>query len=470
MKNRIMLITYADSLGGNLEALHRTLNRYFSGLIGSVHILPFFPSSGDRGFAPLCYDRVDPAFGSFDDVRALGRDYRLMFDFMVNHISSESRYYQDYLQHGNASPYRDFFIRYSDFWERGEPTREQLGKIYKRKPRSPFVEASLADGTVEKIWCTFGNDQIDLDVRKLATRAFIRDTLTSMCEKGASLIRLDAFAYTVKKAGTSCFFVEPEIWELLAWLQSIVSPFGVEILPEIHEHYTIQFKLAEHGYWVYDFALPVLLLHALSAHDGQYLKHWLERSPKKQFTTLDTHDGIGIVDVKDLLPDHAIELTKNRIFEKGANVKKIYNSAEYNNLDIYQMNTTYYSALGNHDAMYLAARAVQFFARGIPQVYYVGLLAGQNDVQLMEKTKNGRDINRHLYTEEEIGREVKRPVVAALMDLMRLRNSHQAFAVEGELEASLSRPDRLRIRRSYCGEWATLDVDFSDYTYHIEHS
>ena len=470
MVNKIMLITYADSLGGDLPALEQTLHRHFHGAVGSVHILPFFPSSADRGFAPLRYDQVDPAFGSFSDIEALRDDYALMFDFMVNHISAHSPYYLDYLQHKDASPYRDFFIRYSDFWAGGAPTQAQMDKIYKRKPRQPYVEAHFADGTAEKVWCTFGDEQIDLDVSKPTTRDFIRQTLEGMCARGASLIRLDAFAYTVKKADTSCFFVEPEVWELLGWIRDIATAHGVTILPEIHEHYTIQMKLAQHGYWIYDFALPVLTLHAPYAHDGQYLQSWLLRSPKKQFTTLDTHDGIGIVDVKDLLPEEQIAFTKERMYEKGANVKKVYNSAAYNNLDIYQMNTTYYSALGNNDAMYLAARAVQFFARGIPQVYYVGLLAGQNDVALMEETKNGRNINRHAYTQAEIAQQVQRPVVQELLTLMRLRNTHPAFAVEGELEASLGQPDKLTIKRTYKEHWAVLAVNLTDYSYQIIHS
>lgn len=470
MDERIMLITYADSLGGNLAALQRTLERHFKGVVGGVHILPFFPSSADRGFAPLCYDRVDPAFGTFEDIQTIAGEHPLMFDFMVNHISSESAYYQDFLRQKNASPYRDFFIRYSDFWTGGNPTQAELAAIYKRKPRDPAVEAVFADGTREKVWCTFGDQQIDLNVRKPATRAFIRQTLTDMCAKGASVIRLDAFAYTLKKAGTNCFFVEPEVWELLGWIRDTVAPYHVEILPEIHEHYSIQMRLAQEGYWIYDFALPVLTLHALYAHDGQYLRDWLEKSPKKQFTTLDTHDGIGIVDVKDLLPDAQVEFTKARMYEKGANVKRIYSSAAYNNLDIYQMNTTFYSALGDQDEMYLAARAIQFFARGIPQVYYMGLLAGRNDVRLMEQTRNGRDINRHGYTETEIAAEVGRPVVVRLTELMRLRNTHPAFAVEGELVAQLLQPDVLRIERSNRGHRATLTVNLTDYACRIEHT
>ena len=170
-------------------------------------------------------------------------------------------------------------------------------------------------------------------------------------------------------------------------------------------------KLADKDFWIYDFALPVLTLHALYNHTGIYLKQWLEQCPMKQFTTLDTHDGIGIVDVKDLLPDEEIEMVKEQLYQKGANVKKKYSSEAYHNLDIYQINTTYYSALGDRDDAYLLARAIQFFAPGIPQVYYVGMLAGSNDIALMEKTKNGRDINRHYYTLEEVAQQQQRPVV-----------------------------------------------------------
>lgn len=161
--------------------------------------------------------------------------------------------------------------------------------------------------------------------------------------------------------------------------------------------------------------------------NSEYLKHWFEICPRKQFTTLDTHDGIGVVDVRGLLPDEEIEAAKEHLFEYGANVKRVYNTEKYNNLDIYQINCTYYSALGDDDNAYLLARAIQFFAPGTPQVYYVGLLAGKNDISLLEETKEGRNINRHYYTEEEIGREVERPVVKQLLELMKLRNTHPAF-------------------------------------------
>ena len=467
LQNKIMLITYADSMGKNLKELHEVLNKYYKDAIGGVHILPFFPSSADRGFAPMCYDKVDETFGDFSDIEEMGREYYLMFDFMVNHISAQSEYFQDFLKNKENSLYKDMFIRYKEFWKNGEPTQEQIDKIYKRKPRAPYIEAEFADGSKEKIWCTFCTEQIDLDVTKEKTREFIKNTLKEMCCHGASVIRLDAFAYALKKADTSCFFIEPDIWELLYEIENIVKEEGAEILPEIHEHYTIPMKIADKGFWIYDFALPVLTLHALYNHTGKYLKDWMEMCPMKQFTTLDTHDGIGIVDVKDLLPDEEIEIVKEQLYKQGANVKKIYSSEAYNNLDIYQVNTTYYSALGNNDDAYLLARAIQFFAPGIPQVYYVGMLAGSNDIELMEHTKNGRDINRHYYSKEEIEDEQDRTVVQKLKELMILRNTHPAFSLDGTIEIQID-GDRLIITRKYGSDSITLKSDLTTYRFEIE--
>lgn len=461
-----MLIAYADSMGKDLGELHKIINKHYRKAVGGIHILPFYPSSADRGFAPIRYDKVDEKFGSFEDIERLGKDYYLMFDFMVNHISAQSEFYRDFLKNKDASPYKDMFIRFKDFWENGEPTQAQTDLIYKRKPRAPYVEAQFADGSTEKIWCTFCEEQIDLDVSKEVTKRFIADTLKSMCEHGAAIIRLDAFAYAIKKPDTNCFFVEPDTWELLYDIENIVSERGCEILPEIHEHYTIPMKIADKGFWIYDFALPVITLHALFNHTGKYLKKWLEMCPMKQFTTLDTHDGIGIVDVKDLIPDDEIENVKEQMYARGANVKKIYSSEAYNNLDIYQVNTTYYSALGNNDKAYLLARAIQFFAPGIPQVYYVGLLAGENDIELMERTKNGRDINRHYYTAEDIYKEQDREVVRKLKELMELRNSHAAFGLDGSVSVTAD-GDRISITRTCGDSELTLNADLTNYSFTI---
>lgn len=471
MENKIMLITYADSLGKNLSDLKYILDKYFKKAIGGVHILPFYPSSGDRGFAPICYDRTNEKFGSMEDVKEISKDYYLMFDFMVNHISRRSEYFKDFLENKDNSKYKDLFIRYKNFWENGEPTKEQIDKIYKRKPKAPYFEAEFKDGTKEKVWCTFSEEQIDLNVDTKVTKDFIKNSLISMCENGASIIRLDAFAYAVKKPDTNCFFVEPQMWELLYEIEDIVKQYNVDILPEIHEHYSIQLKISDKNFWIYDFALPVLVLHALYSGKANRLKNWIDMCPKHQFTTLDTHDGIGIVDVKDLLTDEEIEETKDNMFTKGANVKRIYNTEAYNNLDIYQVNCTYYSALGNNDKAYLLARAIQFFCPGIPMVYYVGALAGENDLELLESTKEGRNINRHYYTKEEIAENFNnRKIVNDLCRLMEFRNQHKAFDIEGECITEVINENVLKITRKFENNVAILNADLSTHEFTIEYS
>ena len=463
-----MLITYSDSMGNNLKDLSYVLDTYFKEAVGGVHILPFFPSSGDRGFAPMDYHRVDKAFGDWADVENLAEHYYLMFDYMINHISAHSAYYKDFLEKKDASEYRDLFIRYAKFWENGEPTKEQVDAIYKRKPRAPYVDAHFADGTSEKVWCTFDEEQIDINCKSDTAKEFIRDNLECLCAHGAAMIRLDAFAYATKKAGSSCFFVEPEVWDFLKECEAITAPYQVTLLPEIHEHYTMQQRIAQKDYYVYDFALPMLLIHAIYFGETKYLKHWLTICPRKQFTTLDTHDGIGVVDVKDLLPDEEIERTREGIFKYGANVKKIYNTAAYNNLDIYQINCSYYSALGNEDDSYLLARAVQLFAPGIPQIYYMGLLAGKNDLKLLEETKVGRNINRHYYSLDEIKEEVERSVVKKLLALMKFRNSHPAF--DGTFELETCGENELHIIRRNGDALAELVADFATKQFEIHYT
>ena len=445
--NKVMLITYPDSLGKNIEELRNVLKNDLKGAVGGIHLLPFFPSTGDRGFAPTDYTKVDPKFGDWLDVEKLGQEYYLMFDFMINHISRHSKYYEDFQQKKDKSKYADLFLSWDKFWPQGRPTKADVDLIYKRKDKAPYQEITFADGSKEKLWNTFGPEQIDLDVRKKVTQEFIKQTLNQLIEHGADIIRLDAFAYAVKKLDTNDFFVEPEIWDLLAQVRDDIAAKGAMILPEIHEHYSMPFKIAKHGYFIYDFALPMVTLYSLYSGKSERLAHWLKMCPMKQFTTLDTHDGIGVVDARDILTPEEVKYTSQELYKVGANVKKKYSSAEYHNLDIYQINTTFYSALGDDDKKYFMARLLQVFAPGIPQIYYVGMLAGKNDIKLLEETKEGRNINRHYYTREEVAEEVKRPVVASLLKLFAFRNTEAAFDLEGNIEVETPSENEIRIVR-----------------------
>lgn len=436
IQNKVMLITYADSLGKNLKELQQVLTEDLKGAIGGVHLLPFFPSTGDRGFAPQDYRQVESAFGNWSDVEAIGESYYLMFDFMINHLSRQSPEFLDFKAKKDTSEFADLFLRNKNFWPENRPTQADIDLIYKRKDKAPFQEVTFADGTSELVWNTFGEEQIDLDVNQAVTRRFIKETLEQLIDHGCDIVRLDAFAYAIKKLDTNDFFVEPEIWDLLNAIRDITMAKGCEILPEIHEHYSIQHKIADHDFYIYDFALPMVSLYTLYSGKTNRLADWLLKSPMKQFTTLDTHDGIGVVDAKDILTDDETAYASEELYKVGANVKKIFSSEAYNNLDIYQINSTYYSALGDNDAAYLLARAFQVFAPGIPQVYYVGLLAGKNDLELLEASKEGRNINRHYYDLAEIKSELQRPVVQKLLHLLTFRNESPAFDLNGGIEIS----------------------------------
>lgn len=464
-----MLITYSDSLGKNMEELSKVMETYFEDAIGGIHLLPFFPSTGDRGFAPSDYTTVDSDLGSWEMIEKLGEKYYLMFDFMINHISRESLFFQDFKKEHLNSKYKDMFIRINDFFPSGRPNEKDLDLIYKRKDKAPFQEVEFADGETELVWNTFGEEQIDLDVTAEVTKEFIRQTIKNMAAHGCSILRLDAFAYAIKKLDTNDFFVEPEIWDLLDEVKAEAAKYDMELLPEIHEHYSIQMKIANHDYYIYDFALPMVMLYSLYSGRVERLAKWLEMSPMKQFTTLDTHDGIGVVDARDLLTDEELDYTSAELYKIGANVKKIYSSEKYNNLDIYQINSTYYSALGDDDKSYLLARVIQCFAPGIPQIYYVGLLAGKNDIDLLEETKEGRNINRHYYTIDEIKNEVKRPVVKALCNLLRFRNTSEAFDLEGSIEIETpSSNEIVIIRKNKTNKiTATLKANLSTKTFQI---
>lgn len=471
VSNQIMLITYADSLGNNLKDLDWVLTNYLKDAVYGLHILPFFPSSGDRGFAPITYDRVDPAFGDWDDITSLSERYYLMCDYMINHMSAQSAIYQDYLEKHEKSRYRDFFIKWNEFWD-GEPSEEEENRLYKRK-EVPYVEAQFQDGTTEKLWCTFSTEQIDIDcLHSEEAKRFLREQLQNLAGRGVSLIRTDAMAYAAKRKGTSCFFIEPEIWDLLKQCQDALEGTGVEVLPEIHENYFIQKKLEEKNTYTYDFQLPMLILNAVYFGRTLYLKDWLKLCPRKQFTTLDTHDGIGVVDVRYLLPDEEVLATKRRVFEQNPDINELYASrnmkVNFSKFDTYQITCTYYDALGSDDDRYLIARAVQFFTPGIPQVYYVGLFAGRNDFDFYHQSGRPRDINRHYYSLAEIEEEFKRPVVQKMNRLMKLRNLHPAF--DGEFMLLDTDEHTLGIRWQNGEEWAELMVNFETFAYGISYT
>ena len=269
---RPQLLTYPDSLGGDLRTLGALLDGPLAGLFHGVHILPPFPSSGDRGFAPLTYREIDPRFGGWADVEHIAEGHDVLLDLMVNHISRQSPEFQDFLRRGRASPFADLFITLDKIWPGGNPAASDVARIFLRKPNAPFSTVTISDsGAEERIWTSFGtadwSEQIDLDVTSDTTRALITDWLRFLADHGARIVRLDAVGYVIKKPGTTCFMVEPEIYGFLGWVTSVAGSFGLVVLPEVHDVPSTHERLAGHGFWTYDFVLPALLITAFRTGD-----------------------------------------------------------------------------------------------------------------------------------------------------------------------------------------------------------
>lgn len=461
----MQLITYADRLGGDLSGLHAILNHELRDLFCAVHILPFFdPIDGaDAGFDPSDHTRVDPRIGDWQDIARMAADYRVMADLIVNHISADSEQFQEVRRHGSASRFWDLFLKRSDvFAADDDQLQSKIKKIYRPRPGIPFTPVELDDGRTENFWTTFSANQIDINVETASGQAYLDSILEKFAASGVGEIRLDAAGYAIKRRGTSCFML-PETYDFIAALSIQANQLGMETLVEIHSHFQTQIEIAERVGRVYDFALPPLVLHSLYTKNSKALKNWLSIAPRNCVTVLDTHDGIGIHDVarqgdrEGLLLDEEVDSLVDTIHQKtdGSSLRASGQAAS--NLDIYQVNTTYYDALGRNDVQYLIARAIQFFSPGTPQIYYVGLFAGKNDDDLVERTNTGRDINRHIYTRKEVRREIERPVVKNLFDLIRLRNQLTVF--DGTFSLSESSDKELVLRWDKKEDYAMLSVD-----------
>ena len=471
MKNQVQLITYVDRLsGGGIAELSALLQGPLAGLFGGVHLLPFFNAidGADAGFDPKDHTQVDARLGDWADIKTLALHTEVMADVIVNHISSESPQFIDFLHNGAASEYNGLFLTREAVFPQGA-SETDLQAIYRPRPGLPFSQVTLKNGERRTLWTTFTPQQIDIDVTHPQGAAYLEHILQTFSANGIRMVRLDAVGYAIKKAGASCFMM-PETFAFIREFSDRARSLGLEVLVEVHSFYRKQAEIAKHVDWVYDFALPPLLLHAFTFRTAKYLLEWIGIRPTNALTVLDTHDGIGIIDIgadrKDpannpgLVPPEELDQLVETIHRNSGGASKLATGAAASNLDLYQVNCTFYDALARDDVNYLLARAIQFFLPGIPQVYYMGLLAGRNDMQLLAQSGVGRDINRHYYRRDEIDAALRQSVVTQLCELIRLRNTHRAF--NGKFGSGSLGPSSLVLRWDDGDEFAELSVDFRD--------
>lgn len=466
------LIAYADRLGGDIAGLTRLLDGPLAGVFDGVHLLPFFdPYDGvDAGFDPRDHRSVDSRLGSWADVRALARRGVVMADVIVNHVSAQSPEFLDVRERGAESPWAGMFLTLGSVFPDGV-TEADLARIYRPRPGLPFTVMTLG-GERRLVWTTFTSEQVDVDLRHATGWAYLTSVIDTLTDAGVTMLRLDAVGYTGKEAGTDCFMT-PSAHELMARICEHAHARGATVLVEIHGHHTQQIEIARSVDLVYDFALPPLVLHALTAADLAPLAHWFDVRPANCVTVLDTHDGIGVVDVgrselapgePGLLEPDQIDTLVERIHDNSGGASRAATGAAASNLDLYQVNCTFYDALARDDRRYLLARLLQLFVPGIPQVYYVGLLAGENDMALLAETGVGRDVNRHRYTDAEVHAALQRPVVRAQLAAIRLRREHPAFRGE---PTRVVEGTRARLSWRHGEHLAELELDVADATFEV---
>ncbi len=435
MRDGVQLITYVDRLAGTLSDLTALLDGPLEGAFTGTHLLPFFDAidGADAGFDPTDHREVDPRLGSWDDVALLASRTQLVADLIVNHVSDRSPWVREVVARGDGSPYASMLLTFDAAFPAGASEQDLL-RIYRPRPGLPFTRVALG-GRPRLLWTTFTAHQIDLDQRSDAAVDYLEEVLSRLAAGGVRCVRLDAVGYAVKTPGTSCFLTAQTL-DFVRRLSGRVRELGMQTLAEVHAPQALQERMAECVDYVYDFALPPLVLHAVHSGDVEPLLSWLARRPPNVVTVLDTHDGIGVIDVgpdpslpgsRGLLGPAQIDALVEAIHQASGGGSRRATGAAASNLDLYQVNCSWYDAVGRDDARMCLTRLLQLFVPGIPQVYYVGMLAGGNDLALLERTGVGREVNRHRYGRQELAAALDAPVTRAQLAMFRFRNTHPAF-------------------------------------------
>ena len=311
--------------------------------------------------------------------------------------------------------------------------------------------------------------QMDLNIKSDLVWEHYDNTLKALSNYGASIVRLDAFAYAPKEPGKKNFMNEPDTWDLLARVRELADKYHVTLLPEIHASYgeKVYKKVADMGYMTYDFFLPGLLIDAIEKKSGKDLARWAQELVDDNIRTvnmLGCHDGIPLLDLKGLLPEEEIQNLIDTIVGRGGLVKDLHGKKNM----YYQVNATYYSALGEDDRKMLLARAIQMFMPGKPQVWYLDLFAGKNDHEAVKHAgpAGHKEINRTNLSIEEMEKRLSSDVVAKQVEMLKFRNTCPAFSFDADFSVE-TEGTRMTMTWKNNGNTARLKVDFADYSYEI---
>ncbi len=411
----IILITYGDLICGDeespLQSLRDFSSKYIKGTINTLHILPFFPYSSDRGFSVIDFKQVDPNLGTWEDIANLKTEYRLMFDGVFNHISSKSAWFEEFL---NQNPdYKDFFESF--------PSKEDIPENALKSVVRPRTSDLLTKfGTIQGeryVWTTFSSDQIDLNYKNPKVLIKIIEILLFYVRMGADIIRLDAVTYLWNELGTSSANLKQThmIVKLFRDVLDAVAPQAA-IVTETNVPHEENIKYFGNGrdeaQMVYNFALPPIVLYAFYTGNSSKLTKWaqsLERvsDTATYFNFLDSHDGVSIQGAVNILTEEEIQLLEKKAVEHGGLIS--YKDNGDGTVSPYELNITWYSALNREDSdeqvdlqikRFIASRSIALVLMGVPGIYLLSLFGSKNDVKSVMEGKNPRIINRKTICKE----------------------------------------------------------------------
>lgn len=331
--------------------------------------------------------------------------------------------------------------------------------------------------------CTYLG-QMDVNANSELVWGFYEETLAKVKSFGCKVLRLDAFAYLHKEIGQSNFFNKPGTWNHLERINQIAKKNDLVLLPEIHAEYGLNLhdEVAEKGYTIYDFFLPGLMIHSIENGTNQALYKWIKEINNKGYKTvnmLGCHDGIPVLDLKGkdvngsyekgLLSDNEIVDIMNTILERGGRVKNLYDPSG-KKISYYQVNATFFSALGEDEQKLLLARAIQLFMPGIPQIWYLDIFAGKNNYKAADEAGSGghKEINRTTLSLQDIENGLKTDIVNNQLMLIRLRNTSKAFG--GELKINDVAENLIDILWSNGNDFAHLKANLITFKFSISYS
>ncbi len=439
----VILITYGDTLcrenQAPLATFHEFARKYLADTFSAVHFLPFFPFSSDDGFSVIDYYSINPELGSWDHINSIGSEFRLMFDHVLNHISSKSEWFNHYLD--GQEGYKELAIEVDPLIDLSMVTRPRALPL--------LTEYTKKSGKSVHVWTTFSADQIDLNYNDIDVLEKVLEVLLFYISQGATMIRFDAIAYLWKEIGTSCIHLPQthDMVKLFRCLFDLVAP-DVIIITETNvphdENISYFGNGSDEAQMVYNFTLPPLLIYTFLKENSMVLSKWakglvLESEKNTFFNFTASHDGIGVRPLEGILPSSEIDYIVEHVKQKGGDVsyKKNLDGSE----SPYELNITYVDALletekesGKPDiTRFMAAQAIQYVLPGIPATYIHSILGSRNWKKGVIQTRRARTINREKLNIDLVLSELENPdslrfqIFNSYVSLIRTRKKQTAF-------------------------------------------